>query len=57
MNGEDEDDAKKELEELAWVATLLCGVSGYQEGKDFKSDFFLYAITSLLTFRVQLSFN
>lgn len=31
MNGEDEDDVKKKLEELAWVATLLFGVSGYQE--------------------------
>lgn len=55
VNGEDEDDVKKKLEELVWVATLLYGVSGYQGGKDFKSDFFLYAITSLLTFRVQLT--
>lgn len=44
VNGEDQADVKKKLKELAWVATMIYGVAGYQEGKEFKSDFFLYVI-------------
>lgn len=54
VNGEDQADLKKKLEELAWVATMIYGVAGYQEGKEFKSDFFLYVIIFFISFDMQL---
>lgn len=43
ITGEDPVEVKEKLEELAWVATMIYGVAGLQDGKEFTGDFFLYA--------------
>lgn len=46
VNGEDEEEVKEKIEELAWVVSLIYGVGGWSEGRDgktggeFVADFF-----------------
>ena len=37
-----EQEIERKIEELAWVATTIYGVSGWNEGPPFKDNFVLY---------------
>lgn len=37
-----EQEVHRKIEELAWAATVIYGVTGWREGSSFRADFTLY---------------
>ena len=45
-------EVNRKVEELAWAASLIYGVSGWQKGPPFKADFVLY-VSKLREYHIQ----